>query len=95
MAGDLAGEGGASGDPRLGAWAWDGFTGKNEPGLTESCPGLRFVSRTVHDACWSQVDIYLKSSELTEYSGEDREEKYSILPEESIATSYRKVFLGV
>lgn len=87
---------GASGDLRLGAWGWDWFTGRDESEVTESCLELIFVCHAVQDGPWSRVDIYFKSNELTEYSVEDRDGKYSILLEEGIATfSYRKVFLGV
>lgn len=64
--------------------------------LTEACRELRFVCHAVQDGPWSQVDIYLKSNELKEYSVENREGKYSILLKEGIATfSYCKVALGV
>lgn len=63
--------------------------------MTESCLELR-VTCLPCSVGWSQVDVYLKSNELTEYRGEDREGEYSFLAEEGIATSsYRKVFLGI
>lgn len=96
MAGELTGERGL---PETYVWecgVWDWFTGRDEPEVTEACLELRFVCHAVLDGPCSQVDIYLKSNELTEYSVEDREGKYSILLKEGIATfSYCKVFLDV
>lgn len=75
---------------------WDWFTGRDEPEVTEACLGLRFVCHAEQDGPWSQVDIYLESNELTEYSVEDRERKYSVLLKEGIATfSYCEVFVGI
>lgn len=96
VAGELAGERGLPGTYVWECGVWDWFTGRDEPEVTEACLGLRFVCHAVQDGPWSQVDIYLESNELTEYSVEDRERKYSVLLKEGIATfSYCEVFVGI